>query len=91
MPRIETLVRNLVLRSDRGIYRLHNEQKPGQYPGIGNLLEILQEEYALPESVIRFLAVVLRHLAGLNLRNLMLHGFVRSGTVGSPSRWVSLA
>lgn len=76
VPRIETLVRNLVLGTDRGIYRLQNEHKPGQYAGLGHLLPILQEEYAVPEAVARFLSVVLRHPAGLNLRNLMLHGYV---------------
>lgn len=75
-PRIETLVRNLVLGSDRGVYRLQVEHKPGQYPGLGHLLPILEEEYTLSESVGRFLSAVLRHPGGLNLRNLMLHGYV---------------
>lgn len=82
MPRIETLVRNLVLRTDRGIYRLQVEHKPGQYPGLGNLLPILEDDYALPESVARFLSAVLRHPGGLNVRNLMLHGYVDDPGVG---------
>jgi hypothetical protein len=76
VPRIETLVRGLVLRTARGIYRLQDVHKPGQYAGLGHLLPILQEEYALSESVARFLSVLLRHPAGLNRRNLMLHGYL---------------
>lgn len=76
LPRIESIVRNLVRARNRGAYRLQREQKPGQYVGLGQLLPILQEEYDLDESRSRFLAVVLRHPAGLNLRNVMLHGFV---------------
>lgn len=76
LPRIETLVRSLVLRTDRGIYRLQQGHRPGQYVGLGQLLPILQEEYGLDESEARFMAITLRHPAGLNLRNLMLHGFV---------------
>jgi hypothetical protein len=32
---------------DRGIYRLQVVHKPAQYAGLGHLLPILQEEYAL--------------------------------------------
>lgn len=58
------------------MYRLQREHKPGQYAGLGQLLPILQEEYDLDESRSRFLSALLRHPAGLNLRNQMLHGFV---------------
>ncbi len=76
LPRVESVVRGLVLATDRGVYRLQREHKPGQYAGLGQLLPIVQEEYGLDESRTRFLAALLRHPAGLNLRNQMLHGFV---------------
>lgn len=107
IPRIESIVRGLVLASNRGVYRLQNEHKPGQYAGLGQLLPILEEEYRLEVSRSRFLAAVLRHPAGLNLRNMMLHGFVGDagpgvaatllhvalslGTVGSPEPGVNQA
>lgn len=46
----------------------------GQYAGL--LLPILREGYELKESRTRFLAALLRHSAGLNLRSMMLQGFV---------------
>lgn len=75
VPRIESLARSLVLTSERGIYRLQREHTPGQYAGLGALLAIVEKEYHLDESRSRFLSVLLRHPAGCNLRNLMLHGF----------------
>lgn len=86
LPRIESIVRGLVLATDRGVYRLQREHTPGQYAGLGQLLPILQEEYKQDESRTRFLAGLLRHPAGLNLRNLMLHGFV-----GDPGPGVAAA
>lgn len=76
LPRIESVVRGLVLATARGVYRLQREHKPGQYAGLGQLLPILHEEYDLKESQTRFLSALLRHPAGLNLRNQMLHGFI---------------
>ncbi len=76
VPRIESLARELVLRTERGIYRLQQEHTPGQYAGLGQLLPIMCEEYGLTESRTRFLSTLLRHPAGTNLRNQMLHGFV---------------
>lgn len=76
VPRLETLARALVLSTDRGVYRLQRQHIPGQYAGLGQLLPIVQEEYGLDESRTRFLSALLRHPAGLNLRNQMLHGFV---------------
>jgi hypothetical protein len=76
VPRLETLARTLALQTHRGIYRLQRQHVPGQYAGLGHLLPILQEEHGLDESSVRFLSALLRHPAGLNLRNQMLHGFV---------------
>lgn len=82
VPGIEALVRHLVLATDTGIYRLQRNQTPGQYPGLGVLLPLLTELYQLSESRSRFLAALLTHPVGLNLRNRMAHGYI-SG-VGSP-------
>lgn len=76
VPRIESLARTLVRRNQRGVYRLQREHVPGQYAGLGALLPILAEEYGLTESDARFYSVVLRHPAGLNLRNQLAHGFL---------------
>jgi len=79
---IEALARNLVLATDTGIYRLQKSQTPGQFPGLGVLLPLLSELYQLPESCSRFLAALLTHPAGMNLRNRMAHGYI--GSVGPP-------
>ncbi|MFI7587038.1 DUF4209 domain-containing protein [Spongisporangium articulatum] len=77
LPRVEGIVRDLVLSSDSGIgiYRLQREQIPGQYAGLGYLLPLLGSELGVDESHIRYLSAVLRHPAGFNLRNQLLHGF----------------
>ncbi|HVF04274.1 MAG TPA: hypothetical protein VNA20_05495 [Frankiaceae bacterium] len=80
VPRIEAIARTLTLGTERGMYRLQHEHVPGQFPPLGTLLPILQEEGVIDEAHLRFLAALLRHPAGLNLRNHMLHGFV--GDVG---------
>jgi hypothetical protein len=82
VPGIEALARHLVLAAETGIYRLQRNQTPGQFPGLGVLLPLLTELYQLPESRSRFLAALLTHPAGLNLRNRMAHGYI--GGVGSP-------
>lgn len=91
LPRIESIVRGLVLASDRGVYRLQRDHKPGQYAGLGQLLPILHEEYSLEESRTRFLVAVLRHPAGLNLRNLMLHGFIGDPGPGAAATLLHVA
>jgi hypothetical protein len=73
-PQIEALVRELILRTDRGIYKLRTTHKPGQFPGLGAMLPILFDEYEVSDSQQRFLTTVLTDPAGLNLRNLVSHG-----------------
>lgn len=82
VPGIEAMVRDLVLATDTGIYRLQKNQTPGQFPGLGVLLPLLSELYQLPESRTRFLSALLTHPAGMNLRNRMAHGYIVS--VGPP-------
>lgn len=76
-PRIETLVRNLLLAVNAPLYRLQREQSPGQYPGLGFLLAQLQKRHGLPESWYRYLYTFLANpAAGWNVRNELLHGFL---------------
>ena len=82
VPGIEMLVRGLVLSTNPGIYRLQKNQTPGQYPGLGALLPLLATLTNITESRSRFLAALLNHPAGMNLRNRMAHGYVAA--VGAP-------
>jgi hypothetical protein len=76
IPRIETLARNLVLALDHGVYRLQRDQKPGQYPGLGYLLDVLKE-HGMDESWHRcVLTVCANPVGGWNIRNEVAHGFI---------------
>lgn len=82
VPRIETLCRNLVIAMNRGVYRLQRDQKPGQYPGLGYLLDVLKE-HGMDESWHRCVLTVCANPAGgLNMRNEMAHGLVED--IGAP-------
>lgn len=83
LPKIELVVRTLVMQQGVGVYRPQQEHTPGQSPGLGALLPLLQEAYELPESEIRYLDACLTHPVGLNLRNLMLHGYGHHGGPGA--------
>ena len=76
IPRIESLLRTLVLRRGRAIYRLQQEQTPGQYAGLGRLIPIVAEEYDVEEGWTRYLNAFLREPGGWNVRNLALHGYI---------------
>ena len=54
MPKIEALVRAIVLASGRPIYRTQREKVPGQYPGLGALLPELRD-LGLDESLVQVL------------------------------------
>lgn len=79
LPLIEGTVRHLVIAADEGVYRLQQNQKPGQYPGIAALLEPLARLYDLDEDWKRYIYVAVVHPTGLNLRNYAAHGFM--GTI----------
>ncbi|MFE2300885.1 DUF4209 domain-containing protein [Streptomyces sp. NPDC059445] len=88
IPRIETIVRNLVIAMDRGVYRIQRDQKPGQYPGLGYLLDILKV-HGMDESWHRCaLTVCANPAGGWNIRNEMAHGFIMN--VGMPPAAVVL-
>lgn len=76
VPMIEALVRDAVIRADRGIYRLQKHQSPGQYVGLGVLLPLFYDIYNVSEKDRRFFNAVLRHPGGWNLRNLLSHGYL---------------
>lgn len=80
-PRIEALTRNLVLASGAGIYRTQRQNTPGQYPGLRVLLdELLKRE--MDPSWHRFVLVLCAHVAGMNFRNELSHGFVDNASDG---------
>jgi Domain of unknown function (DUF4209) len=74
-PRVETLIRNLVLALGLPVYRVQREKTPGQYPGLGVLLDGLAKA-GLDSSWHRFLRTFLASPSGLNYRNELAHGFV---------------
>jgi Domain of unknown function (DUF4209) len=75
LPQIERIVRVLVMSQRRGIYRVQEKHTPGQTLGLRALLPILSETHRVPEARIRLYSTSLVHPAGLNLRNLLSHGF----------------
>jgi len=77
---IERLVRALVLKTDVGIYRVQRDKSPGQYPGLGFLLQKMRD--GLDPSWFRFLWTFLSSPAGVNFRNELFHGFVRKPARG---------
>ncbi|MGW6308263.1 DUF4209 domain-containing protein [Streptomyces niveus] len=88
IPRIEAMVRNLVIAMDRGVYRIQRDQKPGQYPGLGYLLDVLKV-HGLDDSWHRCILTVCANPAGgWNIRNEVAHGFVDN--LGMPAAAVVL-
>lgn len=88
IPRIETMVRNLVIAMERGVYRTQRDQKPGQYPGLGYLLDILRG-HGMDESWHRCVLTVCANPAGgWNIRNEVAHGFIVN--LGMPPAAVAL-
>jgi hypothetical protein len=74
VPRLEMMIRALILRTAGGIYRLQTTHAPGQYPGLGAMLGIIAERFSVDESRMRFLRLTLTEPAGFNLRNTLSHG-----------------
>ena len=74
-PKVEALVRALVLAFPLPVYRIQRAATPGQYPGLGALLPALHEA-GMVDSWFRYLYTLLASPMGLSLRNELLHGFV---------------
>lgn len=92
MPMIEALVRDAVLRAERGVYRLQKKQTPGQYVGLGVLLDLFYDIYNVDERDQRFFNATLRHPGGWNLRNLLSHGYLPgiNGSVAALALYTAL-
>jgi hypothetical protein len=91
VPKIETLIRELLLRIDYGMYALEQSHRPGQYPALGFLIDALAGRFNISESGVRFLKVVLNEPAGLNIRNQFAHGIVEYGDVGTAALMIHTA
>jgi hypothetical protein len=76
LPQIERTIRTQVVDADAGVYRLQRDKTPGQFPGVGALLDDLAQLYDLDEDWHRYYKVMLAHPGGPNLRNLAAHGFM---------------
>jgi len=75
-PWIEAAIRQLIIDAEHGMYRLQSIHKPGQYPGLGAMLDLLPGRFNIGTSWHRFLLAMLNHARGLNLRNQLSHGIV---------------
>lgn len=83
-PMIETLVRDLILRANHGMYRLQQTpRQPGQYPGLGAMLDLLPDYYDVSEGWLHSLRTILIHPGGFNFRNTLSHGVVIYGDPGT--------
>jgi hypothetical protein len=91
VPRIEAQVRDLILSTHRGIFKLQKTHSPGQFPGLGAMLALLPTEFEIDESRQRFLKVVLTEPAGFNLRNRLAHGAVLFSDIGSAAIAIHVA
>jgi hypothetical protein len=73
-PWIEAAIRQVILDANHGIYMLQSIRKPGQYPGLGAMIDLLPDRFTLSRSRYRFLKATLTHPLGINLRNQLSHG-----------------
>jgi hypothetical protein len=92
LPMIEALVRNAVCRADRGVYRMQKKQTPGQFVGLGVLLDLFCDSYQVSEADQRFFNATLKHPGGWNLRNLTSHGYLpgADGSVAAITLYAAL-
>lgn len=79
-PWIEAAIRQLIIDAEHGMYRLQSIHRPGQYPGLGAMLDLLPGLFTLSTSAHRFLKAMLVHSRGLNLRNHLSHGMIHYNT-----------
>jgi hypothetical protein len=73
-PWIESAIRQVILDANLGIYMLQRIRRPGQYPGLGAMIDLLPSRFTLSQSRYRFLKATLTHPLGFNLRNQLSHG-----------------
>jgi Domain of unknown function (DUF4209) len=75
-PWIENAIRQVILDANQGIYMLQRIHKPGQYPGLGAMINLLSDGFTVSQSRFRFLKATLTHPLGFNLRNQLSHGML---------------
>jgi hypothetical protein len=75
VPRIERLLREMLLAVGAPVFRVEVGERTGGYPGLGALLGALAG-YGLDESWLRFMDTYLARQEGMNYRNELLHGSV---------------
>jgi hypothetical protein len=75
IPRIERLVRELLLAVGEPVFHVSRGSTPGQYAGLGAMFAMLAGN-GLDESWIRFLDTFLTRQDGHNYRNELLHGSI---------------
>jgi hypothetical protein len=90
-PRIETLVREMFRSVEQGIYMLQQTHKPGQFPGLGAMLDLLPTPYEVSPSRQRFLKTALTNPIGLNIRNRLAHGVNEYGDAGTAALLIHIA
>jgi hypothetical protein len=90
-PRIETLVREMLRSVDQGIYKLQQTHKPGQFPGLGAMLDLLSTSYTVSPSRLRFLKAALTNPVALNIRNRLAHEVTDCGDLASPALLIHIA
>jgi hypothetical protein len=90
-PVIESMLRTAVLAADQGIYRLQQGQSPGQYVGLGVMLNLFCTEYDVPEDDRRMFNAICNHPAGWNTRNLLAHGYVKNVDSGVAAVLIHIA
>lgn len=74
-PKVEALIRSIILQCEMPVYRIQRQKTPGQYPGMGAMLPVLAKS-GIDESWIRFFHTFFASVAGANMRNELLHGFI---------------
>lgn len=90
-PRVETLIREMFRSVDQGIYVLQQTHKPGQFPGLGAMLDLLPTRYEVSPGRLRFLKTALTNPVGLNIRNRLAHGVNDFSDVGSAALLIHIA
>lgn len=74
LPKIEALVRDLVLFFQLPVYRIQRQERPGQYPGLRALMPELVK-IGFDESWARYVTTLFCSPEGVNMRNEAMHGF----------------
>jgi hypothetical protein len=80
VPRVERLAREILLRMRVSIFQPSFGGRPGQFSGLGVLLDLLGDR-GFDESWLRFFRTFLTRPEGLNYRNELSHGTVDNASM----------